>query len=298
MRRGFTLIELLVVIAIIGVLVGLLLPAVQAARESARRTSCVNNLKQIGIALLNYENSRKCLPPGYLSQFDSNGTDMGPGWGWAAMILPQLESNAVYQALNFSLPIEDPSNTARLLAVPGYLCPSDDVPGVWPAQQGAANGAPGPTVCDVSSANYVGVFGTGEPGVGGDGVFFRNSQITLKQITDGTSKTLAVGERADELGDATWVGSVTGAMLFPDETNTVAQPVPEAGASMVLGHAGEGIGPGQPGGDVNQFYSMHGLGANFLFADGHVSYLDATINYQMYIALATRAGGELVEGDY
>src|SRR5881275_927694 len=91
--RAFTLIELLVVISIIGLLVALLLPAVQAARESARRTQCVNNLKQLGLAFNIYEGIHQTLPPGYISAFDATGTDLGPGWGWASMMLPQLEQS-------------------------------------------------------------------------------------------------------------------------------------------------------------------------------------------------------------
>src|SRR3954449_8651134 len=99
-RHGFTLVELLVVIAIIGVLVALLLPAVQAARESARRMQCQNNLKQIGLALLNYESSHKALPAGYLSDIDASGNDTGPGWGWAALILPQMEETTVLNSIH------------------------------------------------------------------------------------------------------------------------------------------------------------------------------------------------------
>src|SRR3989449_6020416 len=94
--RGFTLVELLVVIAIIGVLIALLLPAVQAAREAARRAQCVNNLKQMGLALHNYESTNRTLPPGYVSAFDSAGTDLGAGWGWASMILPQMEQTNTF----------------------------------------------------------------------------------------------------------------------------------------------------------------------------------------------------------
>jgi prepilin-type N-terminal cleavage/methylation domain-containing protein len=90
-RNAFTLIELLVVISIIGLLIALLLPAVQAAREAARRTQCVNNLKQIGLALHNYHSSHQTFPPGYISNFDASGNDSGPGWGWAAILLPQME---------------------------------------------------------------------------------------------------------------------------------------------------------------------------------------------------------------
>src|SRR3954469_18135346 len=94
--RGFTLIELLVVIYIIGILLALLLPAVQAAREAARRGQCINNLKQIGVALHNYEGTHRAFPPGYVSDFRPDGTDTGPGWGWAAMLLPQMEQKALF----------------------------------------------------------------------------------------------------------------------------------------------------------------------------------------------------------
>src|SRR5262245_5966827 len=109
-RDAFTLIELLVVIGIIGVLVALLIPAVQAARESARRTSCINNLRQIGIALQSYESTHKTLPSGYISSFNSDGTDTGPGWGWAALLLNNIEENTLHARLNFTRPIEDPVN--------------------------------------------------------------------------------------------------------------------------------------------------------------------------------------------
>ena len=122
------------VISIIGVLIALLLPAVQAARESARRAQCVNNLKQIGLALHNYEGALQTLPPGYVSAFDATGTDLGPGWGWAAMILPQIEQSATFSAVNFSLAVEAAGNqTARLVIVSSFLCPSDRVEPSWPA---------------------------------------------------------------------------------------------------------------------------------------------------------------------
>jgi prepilin-type N-terminal cleavage/methylation domain-containing protein len=100
-RRGFTLIELLVVIAIIGVLVGLLLPAVQAAREAARRIQCTNNLKQMGLALQNYHDAIGAFPPGYISRRGPDGDNIGPGWGWGAMILPQIEQGIVFNSINF-----------------------------------------------------------------------------------------------------------------------------------------------------------------------------------------------------
>jgi prepilin-type N-terminal cleavage/methylation domain-containing protein/prepilin-type processing-associated H-X9-DG protein len=294
MRRAFTLVEILVVIAIIGVLVALLLPAVQAARESARRMQCQSNLKQIGLALLNYESSHKVFPPGYISQVDKDGNDTGPGWGWATLILPQMEEANLFNQIHLDLPIEDSSNkSARLAEVPGYFCPTEDYRHMWIAKR--SDGTP---ICEVAESNYVGVFGTTEPGVDGDGLFYRNSSVAIRDITDGTSKTLAVGERTHQLGQATWVGSVTNSALFPENDNTQAQSVAEQGASMILGHVGEGSGPGAVGEDVNQFYSLHGEGTNFLFADGHVSFLRTDMDYATYVALATRAGGETLWDNY
>ncbi len=298
MRRAYTLVEILVVIAIIGLLVGLLLPAIQAARQSASRTQCTNNLKQIGIALLSYETSRKTFPPGYISRFTSDGTDTGPGWGWGAMILPEMEEGAIYRVINFSLPIEDPANTIRVANIPSFFCPVDEVKRVWQAKSRDASGNPIDLICEVAASNYVAMYGTTEPGVDGDGIFFRNSKIGLRQITDGSSHTIAIGERAHQLGEATWAGSVTNAILFPEDINTLGQPHTEHSSGMILGHAGEGIGPGASGGDVNQFYSLHGAGANFLFADGHVTFLQSDMDYTTYRAMATRAAGETISGDY
>lgn len=298
MRRAFTMIEVLVVIVIIALLAGLLLPAIQSARQSATGTQCVNNLKQIGIALLSYESGRKTFPPGYISQFTGDGTDTGPGWGWCAMILPEMEEGAIYRVINFSLPIEDPANTIRVANIPSFFCPADELKRVWEAKSRDASGNPQSLICQVAASNYVAMYGTSEPGVDGDGIFFRNSKIGLVQITDGSSHTIAVGERAHQLGEATWVGSVTNAILFPEDINTLGQPHTEHSSGMVLGHAGEGIGPGASGGDVNQFYSLHGDGANFLFADGHVTFLSSDMDYKTYRALATRAGGESTSGNY
>ena len=102
-RSGFTLIELLVVIAIIAVLIALLLPAVQMAREAARRTQCRNNLKQIGLALHNYHYNRKCFPPGYTSKVGASNADLGPGWGWATYILPFLEQDNLQKQIRMDL---------------------------------------------------------------------------------------------------------------------------------------------------------------------------------------------------
>src|SRR5262245_1083966 len=121
-RRAFTLIELLVVIAIVAVLIGLLLPAVQKVREAAARAKCQNNLKQVALALHHYHDIRQSFPSGYISGVSANGDDTGPGWGWAAQVLPQVEQSALYSYIRFDRPIEDPVNSdARRTAVPAYI---------------------------------------------------------------------------------------------------------------------------------------------------------------------------------
>ena len=298
-HRAFTLIELLVVISIVGLLIALLLPAVQAAREAARRGQCVNNLKQIGVALHNYEGTHRAFPPGYVSGFTPDGTDTGPGWGWGVMLLPQMEQKPLFDALNFNLPIEGPSNlTGRLPLVGVYLCPSDTVKSAWSAMVRDPAGIPTQLICEVAPANYVGVFGTSDPGIDGDGIFFRDSAVGIRDVTDGTSQTIAVGERSHNLGEATWVGSVTNAVLFPVDNDGVGYPRAEPGPGMVLGHAGGRYGPGDPNGEVNQFYSRHPGGVNFLHADGHVAFLKTSMTNKTFRALATRAGSETISGDY
>ena len=141
-RHGFTLIELLVVIAIIAVLIALLLPAVQAAREAARRAQCVNNMKQIGLAIANYESAQGCIVSGYLSSTvplarfgvpgnnpDPQTGDNGPGWGWLALLLPAAEQSALYNAMNVNLPTWVADNSTVVGVQVGiYNCPSANNP--------------------------------------------------------------------------------------------------------------------------------------------------------------------------
>jgi prepilin-type N-terminal cleavage/methylation domain-containing protein/prepilin-type processing-associated H-X9-DG protein len=275
--RGFTLIELLVVIAIIGVLVAVLLPAVQTAREAARRVQCTNNLKQFGLALHNYHDRVGTFPPGYVARVAKDGTDLGPGWGWAACLLGDLEQVNLQNQVRFELDIGDPANaTARTDSLSVFLCPSDGRSGTFIPEDSAAA---------VAHANYAGVFGSNElkdgPGIG-NGTFHRNSRIRIADLTDGLSNTLLVGERGRRVSVATWPGAVPDADEAP---------------SLVLGDSG--TTPNSPNADKDDFSSRHPQGANFLFADSSVRPIKDSISPAVWNALATRAGGEPVSaGDF
>src|SRR5262249_50244518 len=152
-RHGFTLIELLVVIAIIAILVGLLLPAVQKVREAAARLRCKNNLKQVGLAMHNYHGVYGTLPPGYVSAVAADNSDLGPGWGWAALLLPYLEQDNLARQIDYKQGIGAPANaSARVQVLKVLRCPSDSPP----ADTFTATN----TTASVAFANYVGMFGT------------------------------------------------------------------------------------------------------------------------------------------
>lgn len=310
-RGGFALIELLVVMAIIAVMIALLLRAAQAAREASRRVTCLNNLKQLGLALHIYHESARAFPPGYcgsvgldVGDAESAAADDGPGWAWGGMILPFLEQHQLYNAINFSLTVTDPDNgTAQRVRINTYLCPSDSTP-FSVAVRDRANAT---TVGVVAPANYVGVYGTGEIGGApgrGDGIFFRNSRVGVSEVADGTGQTLMVGERSHNLSHATWTGRVVGGWLFktpPSRGGTYPFPAdPEDSFTMVLGTVGLTDGPrtpNHPRAHVEDFWSRHPGGVNFVFGDGSVRFVKDGVSPAVYQALATRAGGEVVSSD-
>lgn len=298
LRKGFTLIELLVVIAIIATLIGLLLPAVQKSRDAASRMNCQGQLKQIGLAALNYHDTAKAFPPGYTSSFDSNGTDLGPGWGWNAYLLPYMEEQSLFNKINFSLSIEAPVHaTVRTTSMKLLLCPSVVAPKSFPVGAKAPTGALTSTICDLPSSSYTGNFGVSEPGVDGEGIFYRNSKISLTDITDGTSHTLLAGERSSKYSETTWIGSVTGSKFSTPTGSLLGFEIIEP-ANFVLSHVGEMVNGAATPLEINNFSSNHSGVVNYLFADGHVKSLSSSVDYKTLKALATRDGGEAVSGDY
>jgi prepilin-type N-terminal cleavage/methylation domain-containing protein/prepilin-type processing-associated H-X9-DG protein len=307
-RRAFTMVELLVVIGIIGVLMSLLVPAVQKVRESANRLKCMNNLEQIGIAFHNYYGVNGNFPPGFTGQADFlDGPSLGPGWGWGARLLPYLEQSDLHRLIDFTKDIADPANAqVREKSLAVFLCPADspDAPTV------TVNDASGNPICDVAFGNYVGMAGvyevTGYPDTsnGAPGVLLRNTGVTVAKISDGTSNTLFVGERAWHWRNVvrspatTWVGAVTNAVI--PQTLDPGLGI-EFGHVMCLTNSGtvdEGRVPNNTHDHVEDANSNHIQGVNFLFGDGSVRGLQNTISPTIWVALATRAGGESFNLDY
>lgn len=285
-RRAFTLIELLVVIAIIGVLMGLLLPAVQKVREAASRVRCQNNLKQIGLALHGYHDRMSRFPPGYACSTPWPNNDSGTGWGWAAYILPDIEQDALFRQLNFKVNCSDPTMAGPVrTSVRVFTCPSDVSPGtvtVGASQLGWAS--------YVACNGNDGVDDNGTPPH--TGVFVSGSAFSISDIIDGTSNTLLVGERSTTMSLATWVGAVPGAAV-----PSVRAPGNFSGSSaLVLGHCGPHLPNDAIVTDADAMSSAHTGGVQFLFGDGSVHMISNAIPQSVYDALATRAGGEVVDG--
>ena len=314
-RRGFTLIELLVVIAIIGVLVGLLLPAVQQAREAARRSACSNNMKQQGLAVHNYADvNPEKFPVGWVGEYEMGEWhgDEGEGHGFASRMLPFIEQNNVYKTINFGAQVSAASNaTARTTVISTFLCPSDsygagDV--FSPGEEGAGSNdeetpdaTPGST--QYSRSNYPGCFGSEhvaghdhggggggdeglEPGEG-NGIFLAGgasgeNAVSFRDVRDGLSKTIMIGERDSRLGGSLWIGRGDGL---------------EAGMSRVVG-VGEHVFNSGGEAHFEDYYSSHPGGVSFVFADGHVAFLSDGMSDALFASLCTRAGGEVVNGDY
>ncbi len=286
-RHGFTLIELLVVIAIIAILIALLLPAVQQAREAARRTQCRNNLKQLGLAAHTYHDAHNMLPPGWIGVELTTGLDFtegSNGWSWASKLLPYLDQGTVYNQIDFLQPVEHPSNLnprTQILSV--FRCPSNAIPELtWTITDGMND------LAELALSNYPAVFGTGEIHAcegnpapfqcSGDGMFFHNSSIRFANVQDGLSNTLMMGERKIR-HNPDWHTTWTGVVPNGEET-----------FESILGSTDHP--PNSKVNHLDDFSSYHAQGAIFALGDGSVRVIGENIDTALYQKLATRAGGE------
>lgn len=351
-RSAFTLIELLVVIAVIALLISLLMPAVQQAREAARRTQCRNNLKQIGLALHNYHDVHRRMPAGYFSyptssgvapgwaQLDMDTWDGAPGWSWAAMLLPYLDQSTVTNAIDFNRPIWDAGHVDAIATrLPVFLCPSSsggDEPFTVQDAGGSARIIDGNSIV-VGRSHYVASHGQescwgecgsmatgvvftdiytsatqtitidGDASRVADGPFYRNSATRFREVTDGLTNTIFLGEHSSQLSDKTWVGVVPGASTPPRFSSP--ENGPDAAATMVLVHAGPSGGElditgfpiihpmNFPTFHVGQMYSEHAGGGHVCLGDGSVRFVSESINLLLWAELSSMNEGE-VPGEY
>ena len=281
-HRGFTLIELLVVIAIIAILIALLLPAVQQAREAARRTECKNNLKQIGIALHNYHETFSSFPPGWIGNV-ANANN----FGWSVHIFPFIEQTNIYNALNF-LTAFSTADTNLSTLIPAFRCASD---------------TGGGTVGGVARSNYAGVImythtlpsavvvtnPNGIAATHGGGSFGNLSKRNFRDYRDGTANTLMVGER---MATGTINGNTRGTEgVVPGCLQVTGSGTPDTAvvASPLNGNPNSN--------NYGAFSSRHAGGAQFLLGDGSVRMVSENINTATFQAVGTTNGGE-VTGDF
>jgi prepilin-type N-terminal cleavage/methylation domain-containing protein/prepilin-type processing-associated H-X9-DG protein len=321
-RSAFTLIELLVVIAIIAILIALLVPAVQKVREAAARTQCVNNLKQLGIAVHGYHDAYKVIPPNATVinyGWAADSVQEPPPWSWIARILPYIEQGSLATAYNIPTATLGAAEAGLTAVIPVLQCPSDnnesasrtdtDWPNISPTPMGLTNykgcsgsnwgynGAGNPNVANTLTPNIGSVFNVPDPITGsydgldlGNGIFYRSDgyrPLTLVGITDGTSNTFMIGE------DMHNYDQHCGGWPYPNYAN--------ATCGIPLNYNDGPPGSPSPGyGDWENRYSFHSNhpgGANFCFADGTVRFVSNDVNLNTYRALATIRAGESVDLD-
>jgi prepilin-type processing-associated H-X9-DG protein len=302
--HGFSLVETLVVIGVLGVLIGLLVPAVQHVRASASRAACQNNLKQIGVALQNYESAHGRLPPQPYPKPPSGQLSNNPNQllSWRALILPQVEQSALWESAVRACqtevyPFRNPPHVGYATVVPLYVCPADGR---------LRSPLRHPSGDEAAFTSYIGVAGyltivppvydpgaLGVPAVPGP---------RMTDITDGTSQTVLAGERPPPSSPQAgrWYGRVlngdgTIPHVGPDEAMLVNPPNMMSPDDFECRMAGARYGPGRIDNpcDRYHFWSLHPTGANWLFADGSVRFLPYSAR-EILPALATRAAGEVV----
>lgn len=306
-RHGFTLIELLVVIAIIAVLIALLLPAVQQAREAARRSQCKNNLKQIGLAFHNYHDVFNTFAPGFQARTPptANANDIERGhWSWGASVLPYLDQAPLFNQLRVGDQLLEQALATNLNAMttplPAFRCPSDTGPSLnnfddTKSDNAAQNAnqynafvtSNGTDRIAIATSNYVMaanpsdsttpmVYATqyGPP----LGVGFINSKVNFRDITDGSSNTILVGERAWRFNDLT-IGAAN-ALGFSSETDASGSNVRTAAlAALAIGYDGINYSATNRVHQRRGFSSNHVGGAHFTLCDGSVRFISQNIDY-------------------
>lgn len=269
-RPGFTLIELLVVIAIIAILVALLLPAVQQAREAARRSQCKNNLAQIALALLNYEMANTALPPGTVNPTGPiQSTEEGYHVSWLVATLPYLDQHPLFRRIDFSKSVYDQEDVVKNAHMNMLQCPSD------PGQSD-----------DLSLSNYAGCHHSveGPIDVDNDGVLFLNSRIRYRDIEDGSSNTVFVGEKSLMGGEIGWYSGTRSTLRNMGKGMTLPQVIGRNSAPA------EFEDPEYVGG----FSSPHAGGLQVVFGDGSVRFLSGNMQPEVFSALGSRNDGMIL----
>jgi prepilin-type N-terminal cleavage/methylation domain-containing protein/prepilin-type processing-associated H-X9-DG protein len=282
---GFTLVELLVVITIVGVLIALLLPAVQAAREAARRTQCLNNLRQVGAALHGYHIVSGKFPPSAVAATTTGVSSVA--WGWGALVLPYVEYDNVHNQINYAYGYNTVQNASVIkIFIPIYDCPSAE-----PARMVTCC-ASIPGEADTAESNYSAVttyrgyeihpYGKA---LDGEGVLYTNGRTKISDIRDGTSCTIMIAEYDADQKDVSTMPAgycVTQCyigLFWPSENQVTTAYGINSGVSF----------------KYRAINSHHPGGLHALFADGHVDFLRETIKQNVLIALTTRNGGEIID---
>jgi prepilin-type N-terminal cleavage/methylation domain-containing protein len=317
---GFSLVELLVVIAIIASLMGVLLPAVQSAREAARKSGCGMNLRQLGHAILVFETAKRRLPAGYVSEAgrlsrDPSTGDRPPGTGWGMLIAPYLEETTLSGRYdpNMGQGIADPANRSVVsTSLPTFRCPSDAGPST-PFEVRTEDGNAHASGAVLGRSSYVGNAGHDEPWAEpldswdghANGPLYRNSWLRVSQISDGMSKTVFLGEHSQRLSDKAWAGTVPGAVSYPSAAFIASLGTePDGAATLLLVHSGPAAGeadvihpPNDPVSHVCQMFSDHPGGCHVALGDGAVRFISELINQDIWAALSSCNLGDMVPGD-
>jgi prepilin-type N-terminal cleavage/methylation domain-containing protein/prepilin-type processing-associated H-X9-DG protein len=300
-QRGFTLIELLVALAIIAFIIGLLLPAVQMAREAARRVQCRNHLKQLGLAVHLYHTEHNVFPPAFINNgpyVTSGTTAYAFTHGWGTFVLPYIEERQLYNHYNWSEPLYHPVNqTVVSRPLETFLCPSTPGPGRYmtfgPYQLFGTKGACGDYAITLGVDPALAKLGYVDTVSDFRGILVA-TPTTFRDIIDGTSKTILVIEDAGR--PQLWQAGKPG----PDQ---VVEGGPWAGFKngiLIQGTTPSGMKLGPCAMNCtndHEPYSFHPGGANATFADGSVRFLSSTIEIRMLARLVTRAGAELIDVD-